>query len=255
MEMNGIHYGIPVAGTRLIRHGDAPRRSATDRNQMAWYECANCGAFKMIRVQSVKPGTTISCGCVGRKQFIIHHEQRAANLPQATQNAIFKLARHPNKKKRKGVYFLAKMFKVSTYIIDFVVAARCASLRALKGAGETALRGLNWVSRKWAEKSIRWANFDLAGERMKADRDAYLAALPHWRDRDAYLAAEAAKAAEDAQIRAAAPMTDELWAAVLTGEASVEFVEEFTPVAFTLVLALTGSTDDRFVSGGIANCG
>jgi hypothetical protein len=183
----------------------------------------------------VRPGITISCGCVGRKQFIDYHEQRAANISSVVQNSIFKLARHPNKKKRLGVYFLAKKFKLSGYIVDFVIAAKCAALRALKGAGDAALRGLNWVSRRWLRRSEEWDNYDLSGRKMKADRKAFLSALPHWRDRDAYLAAEAA--AEATLRLCSTPMTDEMWTSLLDGSAEVEFVETFTPVEYTVVRA------------------
>jgi hypothetical protein len=234
MELDGKTYGTAVAGTMLLRHGDGPRRSATDRNRMAWYECANCGAFKMIRVQSVKPGTTISCGCVGRKQFIDHFEQRAANLPARTQSEIFKLARTGNKKKRLCIYYLMRRFKLSKYVIDFVIAAKCKALRALKGAHDAVINARARVERQWIHWSQKWYYRDPVGEKMRADREAFLAGLPHWRDRDAYLAAEAAENARIIALQFKHPMTAKLLRELLEGDAEVEFVDVFVPVAYSL---------------------
>ena len=228
MELDGKTYGTPVTGTMLLRHGDGPRRSATDRNRMAWYECVNCGAFKMIRVQSVKPGTTISCGCVGRKQFIDHFEQRVANLPASTQREIFKLAHHPNRKKRLKWWHLTKRFKLPKYVIDFVIAAKCKALRALQGAHDSVVHGLSRVERGWIDWYLKWFTPDP----IAAGRKAFLAGLPHWRDRDAYLAAEAA---ERARTYALQLMTSKQLRELLENEnTEVEFVDVFVPVAYSL---------------------
>ena len=226
--MNGINYGTPVPGSSLLRHGKAPRQSPADRNQMAWFECARCGTFKAIRVQSVRLGITVSCGCKGRRQFIEHHEQRAANIAPAAQEAIFKLARHPNRKKRLDVYSLAKKFKMSRYIIDFVIAAKCQALRALEGAGDAARRGMNRVERCWLRWTMKRNGILMDLRKMRADRAAFLAALPHWRDRDAYLAAEAA----DDKRRMGAPVADALRASWQDLDADVVFVNGFVPVAY-----------------------
>jgi hypothetical protein len=237
--MNGITYGTPIAGSFLLRHGNAPRQNPADRNQMAWFECSRCGTFKAIRVQAVRLGITVSCGCKGRKEFIAHFEKRAANIAPAVQEAIFKLARHPNKKRRLGVYALAKKFKLSRYVIDFIIAAKCAVLRALEGAGDAALRGINWVERRWLGWTTKWNGMMKDTRKERADRAAFLAALPHWRDRDAYLAAEAARdrRISDAQMIAwlrELQMTEAARTAWRDEQADLDvvFVDGFVPVDY-----------------------
>ena len=226
--MNGKTYGTVVAGTSLLRHGKAPRQTPADRNQMAWFECARCGTFKAIRVQSVRLGITVSCGCKGRKQFISHFEQRAANIAPAVQASIFKLAQHPNKKRRLDVYSLAKKFKLSKYTVDFIIAARCKALRALEALGDAAQRGLTRVERLWMSWTAKWNGIMADRRKERADRKAFLASLPHWRDRDAYIAAEAAAD----HSRMAAPVTDAMRASWQDLDADVVFVNGFIPVAY-----------------------
>jgi hypothetical protein len=185
LELNGKTYGIPVEGTELLRHGNAPRRSTSDRNQMAWYECTRCGEFKSIRAQSVRPGTTVTCGCKGRRQFIEHFEQRAANLPIATQKRIFELARHRSPRKRLSPWELANKFKLTKYVIDFVIAARCAALRAIAEVGNIVMNALSRREFDWVRRFQLWKEECARSD----DRNAFLAGL-HWRDREAYLAAE-----------------------------------------------------------------
>lgn len=195
MELNGKIYGIPVEGTELLRHGNAPRRSKADRNQMAWYECTRCGEFKSIRAQSVRPGTTVTCGCKSRKQFIEHFEQRAANLPTATQRRIFELARHRSPRKRLNAWELANKFKLTKYIIDFVIAARCAALRAIAKVGNVVMNALSRREFDWVQRFQLYRE----GRAYSAERDNFLASL-HWRDREAYLAAERKSLAESAGV-------------------------------------------------------
>jgi hypothetical protein len=239
--MNGINYGTPIPGSSLLRHGKAPRQTPADRNLMAWYECARCGTFEAIRCRTVRLGITVSCGCKGRKQFILHHEQRAANISPIIASAIFRLARHVNKKKRLGVYALAKKFRLSMYVIDFVIAARCKALRALEALGDEARRGMNRVEKCWVNWRAKWDGMMADIRKERADRAAFLAALPHWRDRDAYLAAEAARdrRISDAQMIAwlrELQMTDAARTAFRDelAEADVVFVDAFVPVEYAV---------------------
>jgi hypothetical protein len=185
MEINGNTYGVPVEGTELLRHGNAPRRCPADSNRMAWFECTRCGEFKAIRVQSVKPGTTVSCGCKGRRQFIEHYQQRAENLPVATRNQIFDLAHHRNKRKRMKVFELVRKFNLPKYVIDFVIAAKCATLRVLACAGKAAIEALEAPALFWVESYMLLRSTSRYWETYTAQLDAM-----HWRDRTAYLAAE-----------------------------------------------------------------
>ena len=140
---------------------------------MAWYECTRCGEFKSIRAQSVRPGTTVTCGC-SRKQFIEAFQQRAANLPTATQRRIFELARHRSPRKLSPIE-VANKFKLTKYIIDFVIAARCAALRAIAKVGNVVMNALSRRELDWVQR------FQLYREgRHSAERDNFLASL-HWR--------------------------------------------------------------------------
>ncbi len=198
MEMNGISYGVPVPGTDLIRHGNAPRKSSTDRNQMAWYECTRCrkynegSNFKMIRVQSVRPGHTVSCGCKGSKQFSDYMQQRAANIPVDTQRLVFKLATRARKRLSRSR--LAEKFKMSKYLIDFIIAARCAVLRTVVQVGKLAkniLHGLGGLSKlefAWAARFEEQVSMEELARRIEGMSEEEFLAPLHWRDRYAYKA-------------------------------------------------------------------
>ena len=183
MQIGSTQHGTLVAGTHLLYLGPAPRRSARDRNRMGWYECTACDQCNVmaIRVARVKPGSTISCGCVGKKLFVSHYEQRAHNLLVRTQREIFRLAKSPNRKRRLTVYQLMGKYKLDRYVIGFVLAARAKYLKALP-----ALRaGLNTVEQHWLARKDKYADTNQQG----ANRNAYLKALSAW-DRSAYLALE-----------------------------------------------------------------
>ena len=218
MILNGKLYGTPVAGTNLVRHGDAPRRCAADRNRQGWFECTMCGEFKTIRVQDVKPGTTVSCGCVGRKQFITHYEQRAANLPTHTQEKIFSLAHHPSSKKRVTAFELAKRFKLAKYVIDFIIAARCRVLKSMALAGHAVVNVLSRIEARW----MKWTSIWQSNRMDRDNRRQFLDGL-NWRNRGAYLEAERA---ENAANRAAcAGISEDTVRALICDPASeVEFV-------------------------------
>jgi hypothetical protein len=79
---------VRIAGTSLWFFGKAPRLSVSNRHSTGWFWRQCCGSIKEIRVADVKPHTKISCGCVGRRLFIEHHERCAADLPEVTRRRI-----------------------------------------------------------------------------------------------------------------------------------------------------------------------
>ena len=223
MILNGKTYGTPVAGTNLVRHGDAPRRCASDRNRQAWFEC-DCGEFKAIRVQDVKPGVTISCGCVGRKRFITHYEQRAANLPAHTQQRIFDLSRHPSRKKRLTVFELVKKFKLAKYTVDFIIAARCRVLKSMALTGHAVVKILSRIQARW----MKWTSIGQENLMDRDNRTHFLNGL-HWRERRAYMDVE--KVANAALLAAQAGIDqDHVRALILDPESVIEFVR-WTPLS------------------------
>ena len=185
MELNGKIYGIPVEGTELLRHGNAPRRSKADRNQMAWYECTRCGQFKSIRAQSVRPGTTVTCGCKAASSSL--------NISNSEQPTCLLLPRGGYLNSHvtalpgsvSTAWELANKFKLTKYVIDFVIAARCAALRAIAEVGSIVMNALSRREFDWVRRFQLWREERACSD----DRNAFLAGL-HWRDREAYLAAE-----------------------------------------------------------------
>lgn len=187
MIVNGKQFGTPVEGTHVLRHGDAPRRSPADRNKMAWYECTcdsacDCDKFFCCRVADVKAGKQVSCGCVGRKQFTRHFEQRAANLLTAVKNEIFNLTHKSHRRwnrntRRFGRWTerisraaVARRFKLEKYVVDFVIADRCRLIRAVAKLGKY---GWNLLS----ETERTWFRFQEAATRLKASETAEIAAV------------------------------------------------------------------------------
>jgi hypothetical protein len=145
MKLNGKTYGVPIVGTELIKHGNAPRRCPSDPNRMGWFECRRCGEFKAIRVQSVMQGATKSCGCKGRRQAIAHDQQRADNLLAApTPELTSDLAGRPHHWKQSPIYALAEKCKPAKSVIDFVGAAQGAILRVMARAGKVVFNALQW---------------------------------------------------------------------------------------------------------------
>jgi hypothetical protein len=112
---------------------------------MGWFECVRCGEFKAIRVQSVKQGATVSCGCKGRRQTIADDQQRADNLPAAaTPKLTSDLAGRPHHWKQSPIYALAEKYKPAKSVIDFVGVAQCAILRVMVRAGKAVFNALQW---------------------------------------------------------------------------------------------------------------
>jgi hypothetical protein len=192
MQIGDKQYGVPVAGTFLLKHGRAPRNRAGDRNARSWYQCTRCAErkFKIIRDSRVRSGETISCGCVGRERFKTRFSILAEAVPEPKRRLIFKLARR--RRRPLTAKTIAKRFGLEKYTVDFIIAARCAALRALAATRDALRKGLSWLEQCWITKYDRDARRDAKPLAYAAAREAYLDGL-HWRDRLVWLAAEKAK--------------------------------------------------------------
>jgi len=146
MKLNGTMYGTPITGTTLIQHGYAPRRRPADPNRMVWYECACCGVFKAIRLQSVTGGATVSCGRKCCRQSITNDIQLMDNLSTATLRLTPELDNRTRQERRSIIYHLVDKLKLPRCVINFLIATKCATLRALGGAGKAAVDALQCLA-------------------------------------------------------------------------------------------------------------
>lgn len=194
MNCNGKQYGNPVEGTHLLRHGDAPRRSPSDRNRMAWFECQLCGEFKAIRVATVKPGCVVSCRCLGRKLFIDHYEAIVSKIAPSTRQAVYEAAYEYRRGRRGHHHEVAHQFRLDHYLVDFLIAAHQRFLAEVAKRGRKAIALLSRVERHWISRIT--SRFQQ--RKALAERQATLDAMP-WRDREAHLAAERAREAAQEQ--------------------------------------------------------
>jgi hypothetical protein len=145
---------VRTKGTCLWLIGKAERLSAKNRHAMGIFWCDRCGSVKKVRIADVKPHTTITCGCFGRKQFIEHYEQHADNLASRVRNRIWGLkyaeqhwtCKHLARRTNAGI---ARLLRLPKYLIDFVIAAKCKLLRAIAKSGkamlDAALPRSQWV--------------------------------------------------------------------------------------------------------------
>jgi hypothetical protein len=133
-----------VSGTHLWFMRRVNRLSESDRNGRGRYWCESCKAIKIIRIADVRPGTTISCGCIGRQLFIEYHEKLAGRLPDKVRNRVwsFRYAKpHWTRRHmpRPDSAAIAKRVKLYKYLVDFVISTTCKSLRAVAVSGKSTL--------------------------------------------------------------------------------------------------------------------
>jgi hypothetical protein len=184
--VNGKQYGELVPGTYLEFLGRAPRRSSTDRQAQAWYFCTACQkSIVMIRRQDVKPHRTVSCGCIGKRQFAERHEQIVAKIAPATRKAVFEAA-YARGARRQYRHELADRFNLeSKYVVDFLVARHQQFILAAAKLGKQVLSLLSKIERRWLPRYQTYCQIRDA----QAAREAMLDAM-NWRDRVAFLAEE-----------------------------------------------------------------
>jgi hypothetical protein len=181
MNSNGQQLGVAIPGTSLCFLGRAPRRTISDRNIMGWYACScgsrECREIISSRQADVNAGCTVSCGCVGKKQFKAHFEQRAANLPTATKTEIFRMTHEakridrvssfPGKRlryiERQSQQAAAARFGLDRYVISFVVNRCCSFIRYAASCGKGGWNCLSKVERAW----FRWQDL---GNHLKKER-------------------------------------------------------------------------------------
>ena len=194
MQMN-----TAIPGTHLIRHYEliaarnvvkkGKHAGCLDRNERGWFEC-ECGKFLTIRVGNVGAHHTISCGCIGRKQFVAHQERRAANLPKSTRKAMFLDRYKLNRKRSLSMYSIEQKYACDRFLVSFAILAHKRAIEALAALYRGAKNVLDRVERKWLD-------FVAKGDSMRASRDrekAFLEGMT-WRERAMYLAFEAAEGA------------------------------------------------------------
>jgi hypothetical protein len=157
---------VRTEGTCLWLIGKAERLSAKNRHAMGIFWCDRCGSLKKIRIVDVRPHTTITCGCFGRKQFIERYEQHADNLSSGVRNRIWGLKYGEQHWTRRNQARLdnagiARLLKLEKYIVDFAIAAKCRVLRAIAKSGKSLLDVVLSTS-QW----VWLRNFKFKGIRM-----------------------------------------------------------------------------------------
>ena len=180
--MNGKIYGELVAGTELEFLAPAPSLSALQRAPQGWFHCLRCGNIKMIRRQYVKAGHTVSCGCKGKKLFIAKHEAIAEAMSTSTRKAVFAAA-YARGEKKMYRYGTATKFRLSKYVVDFLIAKHQRFLSDVVALGKHAVALLSRTERHWLPRFAKNAK----ARACQQAREAAWAAVP-WREREALLA-------------------------------------------------------------------
>jgi hypothetical protein len=79
-----------VPGTFLYYIGPAERPAGVKRQySYGEYACTLCGVIIEARNTNVRPGHTVSCGCLGRELYVAYQDQQAIEVMPEVQRSIW----------------------------------------------------------------------------------------------------------------------------------------------------------------------
>jgi hypothetical protein len=117
-----------------------------------------------------------------------------------------------------------RRFRLSKYVVDFVISARCAVIKSLAITGQAIVKTLSRIEARW----VKWTSIGRESRMDRDNRTQFLDGL-HWRERRAYLDAEDAENAAQQAARAGID-EDKVRALILDSETDVE-VLRWTPLS------------------------